>query len=56
MCGAVALVGAYEQSFDGLVQRFCRVGEGLFRTEITRDNRLVFDMFDAGPTKGLIVY
>lgn len=25
-------------------------------TEITRDNRLVFDMFDIGPTKGLIEY
>ena len=25
-------------------------------TEITRDNRLVFDMFDVGPTKGLIEY
>ena len=23
-------------------------------TEITRDNRLVFSMFDVGPTKGLI--
>ncbi len=25
-------------------------------TEITKDNRLVFDMFDVGPTKGLIEY
>lgn len=25
-------------------------------TEITRDNRMVFDMFDVGPTKGLIEY
>ena len=25
-------------------------------TEITRNNRMVFDMFDVGPTKGLIEY